>query len=163
MSRIGFIAAVLATAAAPLAHAAVADGGDCGGFTATQAAAWLKASPAHVTREVTRSGERWVCTFALGKTPTIAFSVGVSSTARRASDDLERYRDQLAAQGESATWRGKLPNGVYSDLFGAGDEAVWTDINGTTTVRRDNVTVQFTLPRGKETQVELAKAVVQGF
>ena len=45
----------------------------------------------------------------------------------------------------------------------SGDEAVWTDINGTMTVRRDNVTVQFTLPKGKETQVELAKAVVQGF
>jgi hypothetical protein len=52
---------------------------------------------------------------------------------------------------------------VYSDLFGAGDEAVWTDINGTMTVRRENVTLQFTLPRSKDAQVELAKAVVAGF
>ena len=150
-------------AASRLAAAAIADGTDCGGFTAPQAAAWLKAPAAQVTREVSKSGDKWVCTFSVGKAPAIAFSLAVASNARRAAADLERYRDDLAAEGETARWRNKLPNGIYSDLFGAGDEAVWTDMTGTYTVRRDNVTVQVTLPKAKEEQVRLGKALVEGF
>lgn len=150
-------------AAASLASAAVPDGTDCGGFTAAEAAAWLKAPPAQVTREVSKSGDRWSCTFAVGKAPAIAFNLAVASNAKRASADLERYRDELAAQADSARWKDKLPNGVYSDMFGTGDEGIWTDINGTFTVRRENVTVQFTLPRGKDEQIRLGKAVVEGF
>jgi hypothetical protein len=153
----------LAVAAAPLAWGAVSDGNDCGGFTAAEAAAWLKVAPAQVTREVAKSGDKWVCAFAVGRNPAIAFSMNVSSSARRATADLERYRDDLAAQGDSASWKGKLPNGVYSDMFGAGDEAVWTDINGMLTVRRENVTMQFTLPKGKEAQLSLGKEVAAGF
>ena len=157
--RMGF--ALAAGVVAPMAWAAVADGNDCGGFTTAEAAAWLKAPATQVTRQVSKSGEKWVCTFAVGASPAIAFSVAVASSARRAADELERYRDRLAAEGESARWKGKLPNGVYSDMFGAGDEAVWSDINGSYTVRRDNVTVQVTLPAGKERQAELGKAVVE--
>ena len=40
---------------------------------------------------------------------------------------------------------------------------MWSDINGYYTVRRDNVTVQVALPRGKERQAQLGKAVVDGF
>lgn len=153
----------LAVALALPAAGAVSDGTDCGGFTAAQAAAWLKAPAAQVSREVSKSGDKWVCSYALGKSPAIAFSLSVASNARRAAADLERYRDDLATQAESARWKDKLPNGVYSDMFGAGDEAVWTDINGTYTVRRENVTVQVTLPRSKEDQVRLGKTVVEGF
>jgi hypothetical protein len=155
--------ALAAAAAAPMAWAAVSDGNDCGGFTAAQAAEWLKAPAARVTREVAKSGDKWVCTFSLGNSPAIAFSLAVAPSARRAADDLERYRDKLAAEGESARWKDKLPNGVYSDMFGAGDEAVWSDINGSYTVRRDNVTVQVTLPSGKERQAQLGKAVVEAW
>jgi hypothetical protein len=163
MGAIRRVFALAAAAAAPLAWAAVADGNDCGGYTAAEAAAWLKAPAAQVTRQVSKSGDKWVCTFAVGNAPAIAFSVAVASSARRASDDLERYRDKLAAEGETARWKGRLPNGVYSDMFGAGDEAVWSDIDGIYTVRRDNVTVQVTLPKGKERQAQLGKAVVEGF
>ena len=52
---------------------------------------------------------------------------------------------------------------MYSDIFGAGDEGVWTDINGTLTVRRGNVTLQFTLPREKLEQVTLGKTVAEKF
>ena len=153
----------LAAAFAPCAGAAVSDGSDCGGFTAAQAAAWLKTPAAQVTREVSKAGDKWMCSFAVGKSPAIAFSLSVASNARRATADLERYRDDLAAEGETARWKNRLPNGVYSDLFGAGDEAVWTDMSGTLTLRRENVTVQFALPKGKEAQVSLAKEVAAGF
>ena len=145
------------------AMAAISDGTDCGGFTTAQAAAWLKAAPAQVTREVSKSGDKWVCAFSVNRNPAIAFSLAVSPNARRAAADLERYRDDLAAEGDTARWKNKLPNGVYSDMFGAGDEAVWSDINGTYTVRRENVTVQVTLPKAKDLQVQLGKAVVEGF
>lgn len=157
--------ALIAAAGAPIAIGAVADGTECGGFGAADAAAWLKAPASQVVRQVTRDAEgRWVCSFSVGNAPpAIAFSLAVAPTPRRAADELERYRDGLAATAESARWKGKLPNGVYSDMFGAGDEAIWTDINGTFTVRRQNVTVQFTLPKGKEKQVELGHAVVGKF
>lgn len=159
--RMGF--ALAAAAAAASAWATVSDGTDCGGFTAAEAAAWLKVAPAQVTREVARSGEKWDCTFVVGKSPAIAYSLTVAASPKRAADNLERYRDRLYEQAESARWKNRLPNGVYSDLMGAGDEAVWTDIEGTLTVRRDNVTVQFTLPKGKDDQVRLGKVVVEGF
>jgi hypothetical protein len=156
--------ALIVAASAPLAWGSIADGTDCGGFSAAEAAALLKAPETQVTREVAKAGDKWVCSYAVGKSqPAIAFSLAVAPSARRATADLERYRDDLAAQGESARWKNKLPNGVYSDMFGCGDEAVWSDINGTYTVRRDNVTVQVTLPKGKEEQVKVGRAVVDGF
>ena len=161
MRRIATGFALLLSSA--FAAATVSDGTDCGGFGPAQAAAWLKAAPAQVTREVSRSGDKWVCAFTVGRNPAIAFSLVVAASARRAVADLERYRDDLAAESETARWKGKLPNGVYSDMFGTGDEAVWTDINGTMTVRRENVTVQFTLPKGKDAQAQLAREVVAGF
>jgi len=163
MRSIRMAFALIAAAGAPLAWGAVSDGNDCGGFTAAEAAAWLKVAPAQVTREVSRAGDKWVCAFSVGKSPAIAFSVSVASNARRATSDLEHYRDDLAAEGDKPGWKGRLPNGVYSDMFGAGDEAVWTDISGKLTVRRENVTVQFTLPKGKDAQLSLGKEVTGGF
>ena len=160
--RMGF--ALIVAANAPLALGSVADGTDCGGFSAAEAAALLKAPATQVTREVAKAGDKWVCSYAVGKSqPAIAFSLQVASSARRATNDLERYRDDLAREADSARWRDKLPNGVYSDMFGCGDEAVWTDITGTYTVRRDNVTVQVTLPKGKDEQMKVGKAIVDQF
>lgn len=157
------IAGALAVAVAPWASAAVSDGADCGGFTAAAAAAVLKAPVAQVTREVSKSGDKWTCTFAVGKSAALAYSVAVAPSAKRAAADLERYRDRLSEEAATARWKDRLPNGVYSDMMGMGDEAVWTDIDGSFTVRRDNVTVQFTLPRSKDEQVRIGKAVVAGF
>jgi hypothetical protein len=163
--RSGFMAmALAASAAAPLAIGAVGDGNDCGGFTADEAAVWLKVPAGNVVRDVARGRDgKWACSYSVGKAPAIAFSVAVAPSAKRAADELERYRDDLATAAETARWKNKLPNGVYSDMFGAGDEGIWTDINGTYTVRRDNVTVQVTLPKGKDDQLRLGKAVVEGF
>jgi hypothetical protein len=78
---------------------------------------------------------------------------------------MERYRDNLVVAGETAPWKGKLPKGAYSDLSGPGlgDDAVWTDINGSLTVRKGNVKVQVMTPKGKLPQVNLVEAVVAKF
>jgi hypothetical protein len=160
--RKGF--ALAAMAVAPWASAAVSDGTDCGGFTTAKAAAWLRAPPAQVTREVAKAGDKWVCTFAVGKSqPAIAFSMAVAPNARRSEADMDKYRDRLYQEAASARWKNKLPNGVYGDMFGVGDEALWTDIESAYTVRSGNVIVQVSVPKAKDDQVRLGKAVVDGF
>ncbi len=60
----------------------------------------------------------------------------------------------------TAPWKGKLPKGAYSDIAdpGMGDEAVWTNINGTLTLRKANVMIQVTMPKAKLDQIKLARA-----
>jgi hypothetical protein len=167
MKAIGTAFAVVMLAGAVMAPdvaAIVGDGSDCGGFTVADAAAWLKAPVEKVARDVSKAGGKWVCSYSVGKAPpAIAFSVDVAASPRRAAADLERYRDELSAMAEEAAWKGKLPQGVYSDIFGAGDEGVWTDINHTYAVRRDAVIVRFSLPKEKDGQIELGKVVIGKF
>lgn len=161
------VAAALAAcgAAQAQAKAGLKDGADCGGFTAAEAAAWMKAPPAQVTRQVQRSGPGlWLCSFSAGKAPpAIAYSVEIARDAKKAAEEMERYRDNLSQAGETGPYKGKLPKGAYSDIMGLGDEGVWTDINRALTVRKGRVTVQFTLPKEKLDQVNLARAVLAKF
>lgn len=154
---------VVAWAADP--KAALKDGADCGGFAASDAATWLKVPPAQVTRTVQSSGKTlWLCSFAVGKAPpAIAFSLEIAANAKKATEQVERYRDDLATAGETKPWKGKLPRGAYSDIMGVGDEGVWSDINGAFTVRKGHVIVQVTLPKEKPDQVKLGQAVVAKF
>ena len=146
----------------PAVARALKDGADCGGFTAADAAAWLKAPAAQVTRSVSPSGKAlWLCSFAVGKAPpAIAFSIEVAESAKKAAEQMDRYRDNLMTAGDTAPWKGKLPKGAYSDIVGVGDDGVWTDINGSYTVRKGNATLQVTLPKAKLEQVKLAEAVL---
>lgn len=147
------------------AQGGLKDGGDCGGFSAQDAAAWLKLSPGKVKRSVAKSGPRlWLCSYlAGGSAPAIAFSIEIAKDAKTAAAEMERYRDDLMVAGDTAPFKDKLPKGAYSDISGVGDEGVWTDINGAYTVRKGHVTVQFTLPKEKLAQVQLAKVVVGKF
>lgn len=157
--------ALCAASAAVWAQGGLKDGGDCGGFSAQDAAAWLKLSPEKVKRSVEKSGPRlWLCSYlAGGGAPAIAFSIEIAKDARTAAAEMERYRNDLMVVGETAPFKDKLPKGAYSDISGAGDEGVWTDINGAYTVRKGHVTVQFTLPKEKLAQVQLAKVVLGKF
>lgn len=147
------------------AQGGLKDGGDCGGFSATDAAAWLKLPPEKVKRSVAKSGPRlWLCSYlAGGSAPAIAFSIEIAKDAKTAAAEMERYRDNLVVAGDTAPFKDKLPKGAYSDIGGVGDEGVWTDINGAYTVRKGHVTVQFTLPKDKLAQVQLAKVVLGKF
>lgn len=159
------ISMLAGTLLVPASALALKDGADCGGFTAADAAAWLKAPAAQVTRSVSKSGKAlWLCSFAAGKaSPAIAFSIEVAESAKKAAEQMDRYRDNLMTAGDTAPWKGKLPKGAYSDIVGVGDDGVWTDISGSYTVRKGNATVQVTLPKEKLEQVKLGKAVLEKF
>ncbi|HQZ45462.1 MAG TPA: hypothetical protein PK042_05060 [Usitatibacteraceae bacterium] len=149
----------------PAAAARAATPADCAGFAAKDAAPFLGVPAAQVTRHVEKvSPTLWVCSYAAGKAaPGVAFSIEVSASARKAAEELERYRDNLATAGEVAPFKGKLPQGAYSDIVGVGDEGVWTDVNGTFTVRKGHLTVQVSMPKAKLEQLKLAKALLAKF
>ena len=138
-------ASAFALAASSGAHSADRkDGSDCAGFAAKDAADWLKVPAEQVIRSVNKvHGSLWVCSYAAGKSaPGISFSIAIAPSAAKAASEMETYRDHLSTTGGTAPYRDKLPKGAYSDIMGvgAGDEAVWTDINATLTVRKGNVT-----------------------
>jgi hypothetical protein len=143
------------------------DPADCAGFSSRDAAPFLGATDSQVVRKAERlSSTLYMCSYALGAaSPGVAFSVELVPDVKRAAAEMERYRDNLMTAGETPPWKGRLPKGAYSDLSGPGlgDEAVWTDINGALTVRKANVKIQVTLPKGKMAQVKLVQAVTAKF
>lgn len=158
----GRIAWIAVSALLAAGEALAADPADCAGFSAAKAAAFLGAPPAQVARRVEKSGKAlFLCSFAVGKAPAaIAFSIEMAPSAKKAAEDLERYRENLMFAGETAPFKGRLPKGAYSDIMGVGDEAVWTDVNGALTVRKASLTLQVTMPAGKLAQLKLAEAVL---
>jgi hypothetical protein len=170
--RIGMMMAAILAACPVLAADSVAavakiDPADCAGFAARDAAPFLGAPAAQVVRKIERITKSLVvCSYTAGNAaPGLAFSIEIETSAKKAAEQMERYRDNLMTTGETSPWKGKLPKGAYSDIAGPGmgDEAVWTDINGALTVRKLNVMVQVTLPKAKLDQVKLAQAVVARF
>lgn len=158
---LGF-AGVLAALSGPGA-ARGADPAPCAGFTTTDAAPIVGAPAAQVKRQVEKiSPTLTACSYAAGNSaPALAFSVEVHASDKAASAALERYREDLSVAGETAPWRGRLPKGAYSDISGIGDDAVWTDINGSLTVRAGRMNLQFTRPAAKLDQVKAAQAVTR--
>ncbi len=142
--------------------ASAADPADCAGFSAAKAAAFLGVPAAQVQRKIEKTGgSLYLCSYAAGKAATsIAFSVEVAANAKKAAQELERYRENLMVAGATAPFKDRLPKGAYSDIVGVGDEGVWTDVNGTFTVRKGNLTLQVTMPAGKLEQLKLAQAVL---
>lgn len=144
-----------------------ADLEDCVGFSVKDAAPLLGVPVPQVARHIERISKTLVvCSYAAGRAaPGLAFSIELEPSVPKAIEQMEQYRDSLSTTGDTAPWKGKLPKGAYSDIVGQGmgDEAVWTDINGTLTVRKANATIQVTLPKLKADQIKLAQAVVAKF
>ena len=67
----------------------------------------------------------------------------------------------LSTAGGTAPFKDKLPKGAYSDISGLGDEAVWSDVNGSLAVRKGALTLQFMAPKGKLEQIKAAEAVLK--
>jgi hypothetical protein len=158
------LAAALLAWAPALAAAPAADPAACAGFSDAQAAALLGAPVAQVKRRVEKiSPTLAACAWAIGgKEPALAFSVESYASDKAAADALDRYRDDLSVAGETAPWRGRLPKGAWSDIVGlGGDDAVWTDINGTLMVRLGRLNLQFSLPTDKPGQLKAAQAVMK--
>lgn len=167
--------AVLLVAALPWPRAAAQsqdtifqpDLANCAGFTANDAAPLLGVPVDRVTRTVEKvHASLYICTFSGGQPGKgLAFSIEVAKSAKAAAADLERYRENLEIAAGTAPFKDKLPKGAYSEIVGdgLGDETVWTDVNGTFTARKGNVTIQVTMPADKPGKINVGKAVLSKF
>ena len=153
-------AAALAFAAAGSAHAF--DPADCAGFSSADAARFLGVPAAQAIRTVGKvTPSLWTCSYGAGRSaPAIAFSLEVAPNPKKAAEQMESYRDNLVIAAETPQHRGRLPKGAFSDVMGLGDEAVWTDVNDSLTVRKGRITMQLTLPKPKADRLRLAQALL---
>jgi hypothetical protein len=134
----------------------------CVGITADDAAPFLGVPATQITANIEESYKGfWLCSFAQpGGSTSVSFSVKIAASEKEAASDMEEYRSNLGVAGEQPQWK-NLPKGAYSDIIGVGDEAVWTDINGSLTVRKGKVTLQIVQPAGKMEQVKVAEAFLK--
>jgi len=136
----------------------------CAGFTAEDAAKILGLPAASLKSKSEKQHDAlWICSFTPPDGKGLSFSVEVAKSPTAAAGDMERLRENLETAGDTAPFKDKLPNGAYSDIMGIGDEAVWTDVNGTLTARKGNITVQVLSPPGKMTQIKVARAFLAKF
>ncbi len=134
----------------------------CVGFSVEDAAQLLGVPAGQVTPKIEETYKGfWQCSFtAAGASNGVSFSVTVSPSAKVAAEEMEQYRSNLEVAGGQPLWK-NLPKGAYSDIMGLGDEAVWTDINGSLSARKGHITVQVLQPQGKMEQIKVAEAFLK--
>lgn len=139
---------------------------NCGGFTSEDAAKIVNLPASRLAARTQKlESASWTCTFSSPDGKGVSFTVSVSANARKASDEMEELRGNLELAAETPPFKDKLPGGAYSEISGPGlgDESVWTDVNGTLTVRKGNITVQVLMPSGKMEQIKVAQAFLAKF
>jgi hypothetical protein len=134
----------------------------CVGITADDAAPFLGAPAAQLTANIEESYKGfWLCSFAQpGGTSSVSFSVKIVGSEKEAISDMEEYRGNLELAGQQPQFK-DLPKGAYSDIMGLGDDAVWTDVSGSLTVRKGKATLQVIQPAGKMEQIKVAEAFLK--
>lgn len=144
------------------------DPANCAGFTAKDAAAILGVPAEKITSKIDKVHTTlWTCTFSGGQPgKSIAFSIEVAKSAKAAAADMEQYRSHLETAAETAPFKNKLPKGAYSEIGGSdnlGDENVWTDVNGSFTARKGNITIQVITAGDKIEKIKIGQAVLSKF
>jgi hypothetical protein len=170
-TRFSITAFVLGTGSGILAFAEdktyQLDPANCAGFTVKDAAPLLGVPAEKVARSAQKvHATLWTCTFSGGQpSKSIVFNIELAKSAKAAAADMERYRENLEVTAGTAPFKNKLPKGAWSDILGdgLGDENVWTDVNGTFTARKGNITVQVTMPADKIAKIKVAKTVLSKF
>jgi hypothetical protein len=137
----------------------------CAGFSAEDAAKLLGVPAAQIKASTQESYKGfWLCSYQVdGQSKGISFSVKTESGPAEAASEMEKYRENLSLAGEQLQFKERAAAaGAYSDIMGPGlgDEAVWSNINGTLTVRKGAVTVQIQSPNDKKEQINVAQAVL---
>ena len=172
----GMVLTVLLIAASPwLAYGQGGSKGDkvynlhmtnCGGFTSEDAAKIIGLPASKLEAKTQKIGNAsWTCSFTTSEGKGVSFSVSVTENANEAAVEMERLRGNLEVAAETAPFKDRLPGGAYSEISGPGlgDESVWTDVNGTLTVRKGNITLQVLTPSGKMEQIKVAQAFFAKF
>jgi hypothetical protein len=131
----------------------------CGGFTARDASGIVGIPAVQLTSKSQRLYEGvWTCSFMVEDgTRGVSFTVTVKPSVAEAVEDMAQYRAHLEVAGETPRYK-DLPSGAYSDLSGLGDEAIWTEVNGSLTVRKGNITIQVQMPHDKADQIKVVEA-----
>jgi hypothetical protein len=132
---------------------------NCSLFTVGDASAILGAPAESIT---VKSGEAypgfWTCSYrGGGPAQRVAFSIKVATSIEEAEAEMESYRSHLKTAGERSSFKEKLPEGAYSEIGDLGDEAVWTDMNLSLTVRQGNISIRTTMPKVKMDQIKVAQ------
>lgn len=138
---------------------------NCAGFSTQDAATILGTSAANITPEISSLYEGfWMCSYGAPNDYTnfISFSVGISKSAEEAADYMEQLQNNLGIAKEVIPGEDQS-TGPYMMIPGIGDEAFWTDVNGTLNARKGNITLQVILPDDVEKQKEVAKKIFSKF
>jgi hypothetical protein len=137
---------------------------NCAGFTASDAAKILSVPASALTAKTNKlHATLWMCSFTPKTGTGLSFSVSIAKSEAAAVEEMKQLRNNLEIAGETAPFKDKLPKGAYSDIMGVGDEAVWTDVNGTLNVRKGNIILQVITPAGKMEQIKVAEAFLAKF
>lgn len=117
----------------------------CGGFGAAEAAAVLGAPADKIVSAAKETGAgRGTCSFSAPGGAGIVFAISV-------------WRSEAEAEAEMARQRKGL-NDNYSDIMGLADDGIWTEVDGSFTGRKGNVTIRVTQPADKLPKLKVAKA-----
>lgn len=159
-----------AAARAPAASATVPPEkvAGCAGFTGERAAAFLGVPAADVKDASTNLyAELRMCSFSStqedGRT-LLGFSLRRDASIEEATLEMARLRENVGlAQGVIAdTTKPDAKGPAYEEIRGLGEEAIWTQVNGTLNVRKGNVSIQVMSPSDRDAQKRLAEQVVAG-
>ena len=137
------------------------DMNNCAGFTAADAGKVMNLPASAITAKTEKvHATLWMCTFSSERT-SLRFSVALAESAADASADMARYRESLELEAGTASFKGRLPRGAWSEVLPLGEESTWTDITRTLTVRQGNLTIQVQRPTNKLEQIKLVRAFLK--
>ena len=158
---IGIVLWITALAIYPAGKIYKPDMNNCAGFTAADAGEVMNLPASAITAKTEKvHAGLWMCTFSSKRT-SLSFSVELAESAEKAAMDMELYRESLELEVRTASFRGRLRRGAWSEVLPLGEESTWTDINHTLTVRQGNVTIQVQRPTSKLDQIRVVRAFLK--
>ena len=158
---IGIVLWITAPALYPAGKIYKPDMDNCAGFTAADAAEVMNLPASAITARTEKvHAALWMCTFSSKRT-SLSFSVALAESEADASADMARYRESLELEAGTASFRGRLHRGAWSEVLPLGEESTWTDITHTLTVRQGNLTIQVQRPTTKLDQIRVVRAFLK--
>jgi hypothetical protein len=158
---LGIVIWITALAVYPAGKVYKPDMDNCAGFTVTDAAEVMNLPASTITAKTEKKHDGfWMCTFSSDR-KQLRFSIALAESETEASIDMARYRESLELEAGTASFRGRLPRGAWSEILPLGEESTWTDINHTLTVRQGNLTIQVQAPTNKLLQIKLVRAFLK--
>lgn len=89
----------------------------------------------------------------------IAFNLSLASSSDDAAVEMAQYRDHLKTAKSVQPFK-DVAGEAYEPVVGLGDEALWTPVNGSLTVRKGNLSVQINLPKARDSQRGIAEKIL---